>query len=280
MKCLRDEMEIVNAYELVGTYRGAAALCGTTAKTVKRVLERRAAGQVGRRPSPPRARNTAAVMELIRQKVRATDGRISAKRLLATGRAAGYTGSTAQLPSGSGRSQSQLEQAAADLSPVGSARPASTWSSTGPKRRSQNVFCAVLAWSRFRFVRFGADQTRATTLALLAECFEELGGVPEVVLTDRMGCLKAGVVANVVVPHPEYVAFATRFGFRPDFCEAADPESKGLVEHLCGYVQTDLIVPALLEPGLARPGDGQRRRTRLVRRSQRPGPQRDRRRAV
>jgi hypothetical protein len=38
-------MEIVNAYELVGSYRGAAALCGTTAKTVKRVLER-----VGRRP--------------------------------------------------------------------------------------------------------------------------------------------------------------------------------------------------------------------------------------
>src|SRR6188472_1915208 len=45
-------MEIVNAFELVGSYRGAAALCGTTAKTVKRVLERRAAGQVGRRPAP------------------------------------------------------------------------------------------------------------------------------------------------------------------------------------------------------------------------------------
>jgi hypothetical protein len=28
MKSLGDEMEIVNAYELVGTYRGAAALCG------------------------------------------------------------------------------------------------------------------------------------------------------------------------------------------------------------------------------------------------------------
>src|SRR5438067_13931077 len=50
MKCLRDEMEIVNAYELIGSYCGAAALSGTTAKTVKRLLERRAAGQVGRRP--------------------------------------------------------------------------------------------------------------------------------------------------------------------------------------------------------------------------------------
>src|SRR6476620_6959168 len=68
-------MEIVNAYELVGSYRGAAALCGTTAKTVKRVLERRAAGQVGRRPRPARVRNTVAVMEPIRKKVRASDGR-------------------------------------------------------------------------------------------------------------------------------------------------------------------------------------------------------------
>ena len=39
-----------------------------------------------------------------------------------------------------------------------------------------------------------------TTLALLAECFEVLGGVPGKVLADRMGCLKGGVVANVVVP--------------------------------------------------------------------------------
>jgi hypothetical protein len=59
-----------------------------------------------------------------------------------------------------------------------------------------------------------------------------------------MGCLKAGVVANVVVPAPDYVRFATHYGFRPDFCEAADPESKGIVEHLVGYAKRDLIVPA------------------------------------
>jgi hypothetical protein len=113
------------------------------------------------------------------------------------------------------------------------------------------VFCAVLAWSRFRFVRFAADEKAATTLAMLAECFEELDGVPNVVLADRMGCLKAGVVANVVVPTADYVGFATHYGFRPDFCEANDPESKGLVEHLVGYAKSDLMVP--LEPftGLA-----------------------------
>jgi transposase len=97
-----------------------------------------------------------------------------------------------------------------------------------------HVFCAVLAWCRLRFVRFAADERAVTTLALLAECFEVLGGVPGKVLADRMGCLKGGVVANVVVPAGEYVRFAAHYGFRPDFCEAADPESKGIVERLVG----------------------------------------------
>ena len=95
----------------------------------------------------------------------------------------------------------------------------------------------MLAWSRWRFVRFAERQDQATTLALLAECFELLGGVPGVALTDRMGCLKGGVVANVVVPAPAYVAFAAHYGFRPDFCEAADPESKGVVEAPRGLCQ-------------------------------------------
>ena len=79
------------------------------------------------------------------------------------------------------------------------------------------MFCAVLAWSRFRFVRFAADEPAATTLAMLAECFEVLGGVPGKVLADRMGCLKGGVVADVVVPTAAYVRFAAHYGFQPGF---------------------------------------------------------------
>jgi hypothetical protein len=52
-------------------------------------------------------------------------------------------------------------------------------------------------------------------------------------------------VANVVVPTPDYVRFAAHYGFRPDFCEAADPESKGIVENLVGYAKTDLIIPGV-----------------------------------
>jgi len=57
-------------------------------------------------------------------------------------------------------------------------------------------------------VRFAADERAETTLAMLAQCLEVLGGVPGKVLADRMGCLKGGVVANVVVPAPEYLRFA------------------------------------------------------------------------
>ena len=114
-----------------------------------------------------------------------------------------------------------------------------------------HVFCAVLAWSRVRFVRFADNEKSATTLAMLAECFEELGGVPKVVVADRMGCLKGGVVASKVVPTADYVRFAARYSFRPDWCEAADPESKGIVENLVGYAKRDLIVPQVPFTGLA-----------------------------
>jgi len=49
VKSSRERMEILNAFAAVGSYRGAAALCGTTHKTVKRVLERLEAGELEQR---------------------------------------------------------------------------------------------------------------------------------------------------------------------------------------------------------------------------------------
>jgi hypothetical protein len=239
-------MDIVNAYQTVGTYRGAAALCGTTHKTVRRVIERRRREQVGRASTGVTAATP--VLGLIEERVRRSDGRISAKRLLPVVKAAGYIGSLRTLQravKGVKEQWKQQRRTYRPWIPTPGEHLVIDWASEG----GWEIFCAVLAWSRYRFVRFGVDQTRETTLRLLAECFEELGGAPAVVLTDRMGCLKAGIVANVVVPHPDYVRFATHYGFRPDFCESADPESKGVVEHLCGYAQQDLLIPALTEGG-------------------------------
>ena len=113
------------------------------------------------------------------------------------------------------------------------------------------LFCAVLAFSRWRFVAFATDQKASTTLALIAEAFGAIGGVPARVLADRMACLKGGVVANVVIPTAEYVRLAGHYGFAPDFCHADDPQSKGIVENLCGYAQRDLAVPLLTEAAIA-----------------------------
>ena len=121
------------------------------------------------------------------------------------------------------------------------------------------IFCAVMAFSRWRFVRFAADEKAPTTLEMLARCFEALGAVPKVVLADRMGCLKGGGVANVVVPAPAYVRLALHYGFRPDFCEGHDPQSKGVVEALVGYAKSDLVVPGGLAVGeLARANEAAR----------------------
>jgi len=43
-------MTIIAAYQDAGTYRGTAAICGTTPKTVKRAIQRAQAGGV--RPPP------------------------------------------------------------------------------------------------------------------------------------------------------------------------------------------------------------------------------------
>lgn len=238
-------MDIVTAFEQVGTYRGAAALCGTTHKTVRRVIEANAAGlPADRARKLAKPHNTDGVGGLIFEKVKATDGRISAKRLLLAARTAGYTGSARNFRRAVADAKAEWRRRRRVFRPwvpTPGEHLVVDWTTEG----GWQVFCAVVAWSRFRFVRVARDQKAATTMRFLAECFETIGGTPKVVLADRMGCLKGGVVANVMVPTPEYVRFATHFGFRPDFCEAADPESKGMVEALCGYVQTDLIIPAV-----------------------------------
>ena len=37
--------------------------------------------------------------------------------------------------------------------------------------------------------------------------------------------------------------FVGHHGLRPDFCQAADPESEGIAENLVGYAEADLMVP-------------------------------------
>jgi len=244
MKSVRERMDILSAYREVGTYRGAAEICDTTHKTVKRkVLADAAVAAVG---AEPVAHNYDDVRDVVVERVAKTHGRITAKRLLPVAVAAGYDGSDRNFRRLVAEAKMTWRQANHRGRRPGVWTPGDAlvidWGEIGPLF----VFCAVLAWSRWRFVFF-ADNLRAdTTFTALAACLEELGGVPATVLSDRMGCLKGATVAGLVVPTVDYVRFATHYRFRPDFCEGNDPESKGLVDNLVGYVKSDLMIPAEL----------------------------------
>jgi transposase len=208
-----ERMDVIAAYRDVGSYRGAAQICGTTHKTVKRIIEAQEARLGQGRKS--RGRNFDHVRDLVVERVEKTAGRISAKRLLPQARAAGYIGSARNFRRLVAQAKAEWRQDHHRGRRPGVWPPAETLIIDWGVEDGMHVFCAVLAWSRFRFVRFGADEKAATTFGLLAECFEQLGGVPKTVLADRMGCLKAGVVANVVVPTPDYVRLPPITGSGP-----------------------------------------------------------------
>jgi transposase len=241
-------LDIINAYEETGSLRAAAALCGTTHKTVKRVLQRRAAGQRPGRRAVAQPGLAEPFTDLIFGKVKSTDGKITAKRLLPIARAAGYAGSARTFRRAVAAQKARWKRMRRVYRPwvpePGQHLLIDYGTVTEGPNRGLKIFTAVLAWSRWRFVRFARDESLETTLRLLAECFEAAGGVPAEVLADRMGCLKGGVVANVVVPTAQYVRFAAHYRFRPDFCEAKDPESKGAVEAVVRLAKSDLVVPA------------------------------------
>jgi transposase len=233
-------MDMNAVYRETGSYRATAEICGTTHRTVKRSVLAALGAEEGGAPTAPH--NYDEVKDLVAERVERSKGRISAKRLLAVVQAAGYSGSARNLRRLVAETKAEWKQQNHRGRRPGIWTPGDMvvfdWGEIGPLF----VFCAVVAWSRVRFVYFADNLGAESTMTALARCFEYLGVVPKTALTDRMGCLKGATVAGLVVPTPTYVRFATHYGFVPDFCEGADPESKGLVENLVGYVKSDLII--------------------------------------
>ncbi|ETZ36183.1 putative transposase [Mycobacterium avium MAV_120809_2495] len=187
-------MNIISAYHQVGSYRGAAELCGTTHKTVKRVIERAEAG--GAPPREPRPRNLDAFTDLVATRVEKSHGKMSAKRMLPIARAAGYQGSARNFrrlvaeQKVLWRNANRHQRRPAVWSPGDYL--VMDWAEAAP---GLMVFCAVLAYSRWRFVRFAADEKASTTLAMIAEALEAIGGVPAKILAT-------GWAASKVVSSP------------------------------------------------------------------------------
>ena len=75
-------MDIISAYQQVGSYRGAAELCDTTHKTVKRVVEKFESDEGAAPARVERGHNYDGVAELVAERVKKSEGRMSAKRML------------------------------------------------------------------------------------------------------------------------------------------------------------------------------------------------------
>jgi hypothetical protein len=230
MLTARKTMDVVAAFRDVGTYRGAAEICGVDPKTVKRKVLAHEAGQLDeqRAGRAPVAKNTD-VARIWWLSGSSDEGEGHRQAAVVEARAAGYVGSARnfrRLVAEEKKAVAGQERPSASSGGVGAGRDAGDRLGQHPGHGDPGVLCGVgVVEDPVR--PFARDETAATTFALLAECFETLGGVPAKVLADRMGCLKGGVVAGVVIPTPDYVRFATHYGFSPDFCHAGDPNRRG-----------------------------------------------------
>jgi transposase len=184
LKTARERMDVIAAYRELGSFRAAAAVTGTTHKTVKRIVEVAESG-----PPEPKARghNYQDIAEMVRGRVARTNGRITAKRLLPEVVAAGYSGSARNFRRLVAEEKERFRQGNHRGRRPGVWGPGEVLAIDWGVEAGLHVFCAVSAWSRFRFVRFADNERRTTTLSFLAECFEVLGGVPKVVLATGWG---------------------------------------------------------------------------------------------
>ncbi len=107
--------------------------------------------------------------------------------------------------------------------------------------RETSLFCAWLAWSRFRVVLPTWDRKLGTLLACLDATLRRLGGCPTYLLTDNERTVTTDRVAGVPVRHPVVVAAGRYYGVEVRTCEVADPESKGGSESTVRVAKADLV---------------------------------------
>jgi len=92
-----------------------------------------------------------------------------------------------------------------------------------------HCFGAVLCWSRIKLWWFAPSIDQHHTLEGLVRFFEQIGGVPAVGRTDRMGQLGQSRSKGFVF-HPVALAFARHYDLAFKACESGDAKRKGKVE--------------------------------------------------
>lgn len=101
------------------------------------------------------------------------------------------------------------------------------------------VVVACLGYSRAGAGALVFSKEAPDVLWGMTRCLWSLGALPELMVWDREGCLHAGGGR----PTDAYAAFCGLLPVGWCFCEPSDPQAKGAVERLQGYMETNF------EPG-------------------------------
>jgi transposase len=246
MKRSDQIMEILEAYDLTGSYRAAAELAGCDHHTVRRYVRLRAAGT----PSPgrqgPRPRAIDEYLSKIEEMVENSRGRVRADKVHERLRGLGFTGG--------GRTTRRAVAAAKQAWRAGHRRVFRPWITEpglwlqwdwgeGPRIKGKRTFlwCAWLAWSRFRVVLPTMDKTMPTVIACLDTTLRRVGGVPVYALTDNEKTVTTDHVARIAVRNPLIVDVGRHYGLTIRTCVPADPQTKGGSEATVRIAKADLV---------------------------------------
>lgn len=110
-----------------------------------------------------------------------------------------------------------------------------------------HCFGAVLCWSRRKRWWFAASIDRDHTLEGLAGWFDELGGVPGVGRTDRMGQLGQSRGRRFCW-YPVVLEFARHYGVALKACQSGDAARKGKVERPFRDLKSGFLAEMDLDP--------------------------------
>lgn len=246
----REIMEILEAYDATGCAHSAAVLAGVDPKTVRHYVAQRKAGVSVDEPVK-RPKLIDPFVAKIEEAVGTSEGAIRAdvlhERLVAMGFA------------GDERTTRRAVAVAKSAYREGHRRSYRPWITepglwlqfdwgAGPvvfgpdgRPRPTMLFCAWLAWSRFRVVIPTWDRRMGTLLSCLDATFRACGGVPAFALTDNEKTVTVEHVAGVPVRHPMVVAAGRHYGLTVHTCVPFDPESKGGSEATVRVAKADLV---------------------------------------
>jgi len=239
-------MEILEAFDVTGTLRAAAELAGCDHKTVGHwVRARDEAGgglPVAGRPRPRVDAFAAKIDEWVdrsRGRIRAD---VAHQRLVAMG----YVGSerTTRRAVAEARRRWRAEHGRRTRPWVVEPGLWMQWDyGDGPSvaGRSTVLFCAWLAWSRFRVVLALWDRTMPSVVMGLDRALRAFGGAPTYALTDNERTVSVDHVCGVAVRNPRIVSVGRHYGMTIATCVPADPQSKGGSEATVRIAKADLV---------------------------------------